>query len=102
MSNELKKSKNKQEQSNIEVAIINTAFNKDGKMLDDITQGRNLLEYMLDVDYIDLTLAGNGIDEKGNRYDPKTGLIISEKGKKQKPVGKKIKAVKEIEEDNEK
>lgn len=94
MSNEVKKSKKTQKQSEkneIEITVLNTALEKDGKLLNDITDGKSIFEYMLQTDYINIMLENNGIDKNGNRYDLTTELLMSEKGNKVKPKNKKAK-----------
>lgn len=81
MSNEVKKSKKSQKQSEIEVTFLNTALSKEGNLLEDLTDGKSILEYTLHADYINIMLEDNSIDKNGNRYDAKTGKLLGVKGK---------------------
>lgn len=85
MSNEVKKSKNKQKQSMVEIAFVSAAVEKGGKILDEMLEGKNILEYSLHEAEMSIKLDTNGIDKDGNRYDPDTKYIISIKGKTEKP-----------------
>ena len=89
MSSEIGRTNSIQKQSEIEITFLNTALGKEGKLLDDITEGKSILEYSLKETEISVKLEDNGIDKDGNRYNLETGLLISEKGKKQKPKNKK-------------
>ncbi len=103
MSSEVKNSKKTQKQSEkneIEITVLNTALEKNGKLLDDITDGKSIFEYMLQTDYINIMLENNGLDKNGNRYDLTTGLLISEKGNKVKPKNKKAKLQAEKDDDD--
>ena len=89
MSSEIGRTNSIQKQSEIEITFLNTALGKEGKLLDDITEGRSILEYSLKEAEMSVKLEDNGIDKDGNRYDLKTGLLISQKGNKQKPNNKR-------------
>ncbi len=89
MSIEIGRTKSTQKQSKIEITFLNTALGKEGKLLDDITEGKSILEYSLQEAEMSIKLEDNGIDKDGNRYDLKTGLLISQKGNTQKPKNKK-------------
>ena len=73
----------------LEITVLNTAVNKNGQLLEDITYGRSVLEYGLENEYINIALENNGIDKDGNRFDLDTKRVISIKGKKEKPKGSK-------------
>ena len=80
-------SEDRNTKNRIEITVLNTALGKDGKLLDDITTGKSMYEWMLDVDksnYIEIPLEDNLYD-KEKRYDAKTKKVISVKGKKQVP-----------------
>lgn len=85
MASEDKRAKN----NKLEITVLNTAVNKNGQLLDDITYGKSVLEYGLENEYINIPLEDNGIDKDGNRYDLNTKRVISVKGKKEKPKGSK-------------
>lgn len=89
MTREIGRTKTAQKQSEIEITFLNTALGKEGKLLDDITEGKSILEYSLQEDEMSIKLEDNGIDKNGNRYNLETGVLISEKGKKQKPKNKR-------------
>ena len=89
MSSEIGRTNSIQKQSEIEITFLNTALGKEGKLLDDITEGKSILEYSLKETEISVKLEKNGIDKDGNRYDLETGFLISEKGKTQKPKNKR-------------
>lgn len=95
MAREDKRANNK-----LEITVLNTAVNENGKLLDDITYGKSVLEYGLENEYINIALEDNGIDKDGNRFDLDTKRVISIKGKKEKPKGSK-KANLNDREDNE-
>lgn len=85
MANEVKKSKNTQEENKprtmVELAFVNTALEKSGKVLDEITQGNNIFSYSLyEKDTMSIKLEGHNIDEKGHRISHK-GELIGQKGK---------------------
>lgn len=85
MSNEVKKSKKAQKNGMIEIAFVNAVVEKGGKILDEMLEGKSILEYSLHEAEMSIKLENNGIDKDGNRYDPETKYIISIKGKKDKP-----------------
>lgn len=92
MANEVKKSKNtqKQKQSMVEISFIAAAVEKGGKILDEMLDGKSILEYSLHEAEMSIKLETNGIDKDGNRYDPNTKYVISIKGDSNKPkVNKK-------------
>lgn len=93
MANEVKKSKNIQKQSKlknmVEIAFIGTAIEKGGKILDEMLEGKSILEYSLNKAEMSIKLEQNGIDKDGNRYDPETKYVISIKGDTKKPRANK-------------
>lgn len=94
MANEVKKSKNTQKQSKarsmVEVAFVNTAMEKSGKVLDKITQGNNIFSYSLyEKDTMSIKFEENKIDPKGRRISDK-GELIGQKGKS--VISEKMKA----------
>lgn len=89
MSNEVKKSKKAQKQSMVEIAFVNAVVEKGGKILDEMFEGKSILEYSLHEAEMSIKLETNGIDKDGNRYDPQTKYIISIKGNPEKPKANK-------------
>lgn len=81
MSNEVKKSKSTQKQSVIEIAFMNAVVEKGGKILEEMAEGKRILEYSLKEGELSLKLDTNSIDKDGNRFDPKTGKLLGVKGK---------------------
>lgn len=89
MSNEVKKSEKTQKNGMIEIAFVSAVVEKGGKILDEMLDGKSILEYSLHEAEMSIKLDKNGIDKDGNRYDPETKYIISIKGKKEKPTTNK-------------
>lgn len=94
MANEVKRSKNTQEQSKprsmVEVVFVNTALERNGKVLDEITQGNNILSYSLyEKDTMSIKLEKHRLDEKDRRISDK-GELIGQKGKS--VISEKMKA----------
>lgn len=85
MSNDVKKSKKVQKQSMVEIAFVNAVVEKGGKILDEMLEGKSILEYSLHEAEMSIKLDSNGIDKDGNRFDPETKYIISIKGSTKKP-----------------
>lgn len=105
MANEVKKSKNTQKQSKsrsmVEVSFIAAAVEKGGKILDEMLDGKSILEYSLHEAEMSIRLDTNGIDKDGNRYDPETKYIISIKGDPRKPKANKKANIQSSKEDDE-
>lgn len=89
MANEVKRSKNTQKQkqakSMVEISFIAATVEKGGKILDEMLDGKSILEYSLHEAEMSIKLETNGIDKNGNRYDPNTKYVISIKGDSTKP-----------------
>ena len=105
MANEVRKSKNTQKQSKpksmVEIAFIGTAIEKGGKILDEMLEGKSILEYALHEAEMSIKLETNGIDKDGNRYDKDTKYIISIKGDTKKPKTNKKANIQQSKEDDE-
>lgn len=93
MANKVEKSKNTQKQSEpksmVEISFIAAAVEKGGKILDEMLDGKSILEYSLHEAEMSIKLDTNGIDKDGNRYDPETKYVISIKGDPKKPKANK-------------
>lgn len=82
MSNEVKKPKKTQKQSSeIEITFMNAVIEKGGKILEEMSEGKSMLEYSLKDGSLNIMLETNSIDKEGNRFDPKTGKLLGVKGK---------------------
>ena len=81
MSNEVKKQENTQKQSMVEITFVNAVVEKGGKVLDELLEGKRILEYSLQEAELTISLEDNAIDKDGNRFDPKTGQLLGIKGK---------------------
>lgn len=81
MSNEVKKQKNTQKQSMVEITFVNAVVEKGGKVLDELLEGKRILEYSLQEAELTISLEDNAIDKDGNRFDPKTGKLLGVKGR---------------------
>ncbi len=102
MSNEVKKSKNAKKQSMVQISFIAAAVEKGGKILDEMLDGKSILEYSLHEAEMSIKLENNGIDKDGNRFDPETKYIISIKGNPEKPkTNKKAKLPTKVKEDDD-
>lgn len=81
MSNEVSKTKEKQKPSMVEIAFVNAVVEKGGKVLDELLDGKTILEYSLNEAELTISLENNGIDKDGHRFDQKTGKLLGIKGK---------------------
>ncbi len=81
MSNKVSKQENAQKQSMVEIVFVNAVVEKGGKVLDELLDGKSILEYSLHEAELTLSLEDNGIDKDGNRFDSKTGKLLGIKGK---------------------
>ena len=81
MSKEVSKTKKAQKQSIVEITFVNAVVEKGGKVLDELLDGKKILEYPIHEAELTISLEDNVIDKDGNRFDPKTGKLLGIKGK---------------------
>ena len=84
----------------VEISFIAAAVEKGGKILDEMLEGKSILEYALHEAEMSIKLETNGIDKDGNRYDKDTKYIISIKGDTKKPKANKKANMEQTKEDD--